>query len=81
MMAEKMSSKTCHACSGIIEEGEITMTVDFGSGVVVMRNAPASVCSQCGMELIDDDTAARIEGVVNDAKANHSEVEVMSLSV
>ncbi|WP_340103296.1 type II toxin-antitoxin system MqsA family antitoxin [Rhodohalobacter sp. 8-1] len=38
------------SCGGRTEKGETTFTVDFGSGVVVIRNVPATICSQCGME-------------------------------
>lgn len=63
-----------------MEQGETTVTVDFGSGVVVVRNVPATVCSQCGMEWINDDVAGQIEKIVQDAKEKHSVVEVMSLT-
>lgn len=72
--------KTCHACGGSMTQGKTTVTVDFGTGVVVLRNVPATVCSQCGEEWISDDIAAKIEDIVEDAKEKRSEVEVMSLS-
>lgn len=71
---------SCSACGGILEQGETTFTADFGSGVVVVRNVPATVCSQCGMEWIDDKAAGEIETIVREAKSKHREVEVMSLS-
>jgi len=79
-MKNKKNAERCFACGGTMEQGETTFTVDFGNGVVVVRNVPAMVCSQCGMEFIDDTNAAKIEEIVNDAKAKHSMVEVMSLS-
>lgn len=77
---ERSNSEYCYACGGTMEPGKTTFTVDFGSGVVVVRNVPAMVCSKCGMEFIDDDNAAKIEAIVDDAKAKHSTVEVMSLT-
>ena len=71
---------TCVMCGGSVEQGETTFTVDFGTGVVVIRNVPAAICSQCGADWIDDNTAARIETIVKEAKEKHSFVEVMSLS-
>ena len=71
---------TCVRCGGSVEQGETTFTVDFGTGVVVIRNVPATICSQCGADWIDDNTAARIETIVKEAKEKHSFVEVMSLS-
>jgi YgiT-type zinc finger domain-containing protein len=78
-MKNKHQSQTCYACGGTMSQGETTVTVDFGSGVVVVRNVPATVCSQCGMEWIDDQAAAKIETIVKEAKSKHSVVEVMSL--
>lgn len=63
-----------------MKAGETTFTVDFGTGVVVVRNVPAIVCSQCGSNWIDDEIAAKLEAIVNDAKAKHHVVEITSLS-
>jgi YgiT-type zinc finger domain-containing protein len=35
--------------------GKTTFTVDLGFGVVVVRDVPATVCSQCGADWISDD--------------------------
>mgnify|MGYP005877225909 CR=1 FL=1 len=73
-------SKTCPSCIGNLVEGETTFTVDFSIGVVVIRNVPATVCSQCGMEWLDDSITDKIENIVKEAKGKHSVVEVMSLT-
>jgi YgiT-type zinc finger domain-containing protein len=70
----------CPLCSGSLEKGETTFTVDFGTGVVVIRDVPATICSLCGMEWLDDITTDKIEVIVKEAKKKHSVVEVMSLS-
>ncbi len=72
--------QTCFACGGTMKPGDTTFTADFGTGVVVVRHVPATVCSQCGMDWIDDATAEKIEHIVNEAKTKRSVVEVMSLS-
>ena len=46
----------------------------------MIRNVPATVCSQCGMEWLDDMITDKIEVIVKEAKEKHSVVEVMSLS-
>ena len=79
-MKKNKHPKICNACGGSMSQGETTVTVDFGSGVVVLRNVPATVCSQCGMEWISDEISEKIENIVQQAKEKHSEVEVMSLS-
>jgi YgiT-type zinc finger domain-containing protein len=70
----------CPLCSGIKKLGTTTFTADLSFGVVVVRNVPATVCSQCGADWIADDVAARIEALVDDARKKRLQVEVMSLA-
>ena len=74
------NSDSCPVCSGTKKPGTTTFTADFGFGVVVVRNVPATVCSQCGADWIADDVAARIEELVDDARKKRLQVEVMSLA-
>ena len=41
----------CPLCGGRKAPGTTTFTSDIGSGVVVIRDVPATVCSQCGQNL------------------------------
>ena len=70
----------CPLCGGAKEPGTTSFTAELGFGVVVIRNVPATVCSQCGADWIDDATAARIESVMEDAHKKHSQVEVLTFS-
>lgn len=79
-MKQTSGKELCFACGGTLESGTTTFTADFGSGVVVIRDVPAIVCSQCGMEWIDDAVSEKIEGIVKDAKDKHSVVEVLSMA-
>lgn len=68
--------KSCPLCKGTVVQGSSTFTVDLGSGVVVVRDVPASVCSQCGEEWLDDSTAVKLENIVESARKKHVTVEV-----
>ena len=70
----------CPLCGGGKKAEMITFTADLGFGVVVVRNVPATVWSQCGADWIADDVAARIEELVDDARKKRLQVEVMSLT-
>jgi YgiT-type zinc finger domain-containing protein len=63
-----------------VTEGTTTFTADFGPGLVVVRRVPAYVCGQCGEAWIQDDVAARLEGVVQEAKAKGKQFEVIDLA-
>lgn len=68
----------CPLCGGDKKPGRTMFSADLGFGVVVVRDVPATVCSQCGADWIDDDTAERVGEVVNDAREKHHMVEVTS---
>ena len=61
-------NEQCPICGGNKADGETTFTADLGTGVVVVRHVHATVCTQCGEDLIDDATARRLEQVVNEAR-------------
>ncbi|MCX7046583.1 MAG: type II toxin-antitoxin system MqsA family antitoxin [Candidatus Sumerlaeota bacterium] len=70
----------CPQCGGAKNPGTTTFTAELDFGVLVIRRVPATVCDQCGAAWIDDQTAARIETAVEDARAKHSQVEVLVYS-
>ena len=49
-------------------------------GVVVVRKVPATVCSRCGADWIDDRIAKQLENIVNDARKKRLQVEATSFS-
>ncbi|MEK7307346.1 MAG: type II toxin-antitoxin system MqsA family antitoxin [Nitrospirota bacterium] len=70
----------CPLCGGTKKSGRTTFTTDLGFGVVVVRDVPATVCSQCGADWIEDSIAAKLEEIVKDARKKHHIVEVTTLS-
>jgi YgiT-type zinc finger domain-containing protein len=70
----------CPLCGGIKKAGKTTFTVDLGFGVIVVRDVPATVCSQCGADWIADSVASKLEDIVSSARQKHPIVEITSLS-
>ncbi|MHB8455996.1 MAG: type II toxin-antitoxin system MqsA family antitoxin [Acidiferrobacterales bacterium] len=66
----------CPLCGGEKQPGTTTFTVDLKFGVVVVREVPAFVCTQCGDAWIDDPVAAKLESIVADARRKHAVVEI-----
>ena len=79
-MKPKESPSRCFLCGGSKKAGRTTFTVDLGFGVVVVRDVPASVCSQCGADWVEDSIASKLEEIVNDARQKRHIVEVTTLS-
>jgi YgiT-type zinc finger domain-containing protein len=71
--------KTCPLCGGTRKAGESTFSAELGFGVVIVRHVPASVCSQCGEDWIEDPVAAQVERYVEEARRKHSKIEVVDL--
>jgi YgiT-type zinc finger domain-containing protein len=66
----------CPLCGGEKQPGTTTFAVDLKFGVVVVREVPAFVCSQCGDAWIDDRVAAKLESFVAEARRKQVLVEV-----
>lgn len=66
----------CPLCGGEKHLGTTTFAVDLKTGVVVVRDVPAFVCTKCGDAWIDDPVAEKLEGIVADARRKHAVVEV-----
>ncbi|MEK7677866.1 MAG: type II toxin-antitoxin system MqsA family antitoxin [Verrucomicrobiota bacterium] len=74
------TSELCPLCGGRKVVGTSTFTADLGTGIVVVRNVRATVCSQCGEEWIDHEPARKLERSVSEAREKRSLVEVTTAS-
>ena len=78
-MKDLQPSAVCPLCGGTKTPGKATFTADLGFGVVVVRDVPATVCSQCGAEWITDSTTEEVEALVEDARRKRRQVDIISL--
>jgi len=74
------SNSSCPICGGTFNLGTTTFTVDFGKGVFVVRHVPAEICNQCGEAWIDDDTSAKLEEMLENAKLRNAAIEVIDMA-
>jgi len=70
----------CPLCGGRTGPGETLFAVELGFGVAVVRHVPASVCNTCGESWIEDNTAAKLEQIVERARREQRQVEVLAYS-
>ncbi|MFA7287825.1 MAG: type II toxin-antitoxin system MqsA family antitoxin [Melioribacteraceae bacterium] len=73
-----MGKDICPLCGGIKIDSTTNFTVDYKFGVVLVRDVPAKVCSQCGEEWTSDETAEKIETIVNLAKNQKQQLLITS---
>lgn len=67
----------CALCKGDLKMGEVNHIVDLGNGIIIIKNVPAKICSQCGEYYVDTKTAMRLEDIVEDFKRNIAEVLII----
>lgn len=75
-----MKEDICPMCGGMKTESTTSFTVDFSTGVVVVRDVPVSVCLQCGEEWISDEVASKLEDIVSIAKKQNQEIFIAKYS-
>jgi len=68
----------CPLCGGRKQPGKTTYSVDLGSGVILVRNVPATVCMQCGEAWIDNHTAQKLEQITQEAREKGLQVEIVA---
>jgi YgiT-type zinc finger domain-containing protein len=76
----EFDTRKCALCSGQILAGSTTFTVDYRDGSFIARNVPAAVCEQCGEAWITDQSAQRLESLLQDAKAARRQLEIVDLA-
>lgn len=69
---------TCLLCKhGRTHPGHVTVTLERGPTVVVIRDVPAEVCENCGEYYLAEDVTHRVFALAEDAVRKHAEIEVL----
>ena len=69
----------CFMCKGTVREGFSTFTVDMDKCIVIVKNVPSHICSQCGEASYSDEVAKRLEQIVHSLTGQIStEIAVVS---
>ena len=68
----------CSICKhGETEPGHVTVTLERGNTVVVIKDVPAQVCQDCGEYYLDQATTARLLEQAEGAVRRNVEMEVL----
>ena len=58
----------CLYCKGTLEEKLTNYIADFGDSIIVVRNVPTNVCSQCGEKSYSYHVPVRLQEIVEQVK-------------
>jgi len=75
---ERINTRLCPLCGGDKKKGFTTYTVEIDSSLLVVRDVPAEICSQCGEEWISSKIAKKLEKISNYVREKKPELEIVS---
>ena len=68
----------CVICkAGDTAPGTVTVTLQRGDTVVIIRDVPAAVCRNCGEYYLDEAVAGKLYRHGEEAVVRHAEVEIL----
>lgn len=68
----------CLMCKGTLVDKPTNFIADLGTCIVIVKNVPSQVCSQCGEVSYSDIVAKQLEKIVNDMRNAMMEIAVVS---
>lgn len=69
----------CVICkNGNLNEGHVTVTLQRGDSIIVLKNVPASVCENCGEYTLSETVAERVMQIAEDSVTKKVEIEVLN---
>jgi YgiT-type zinc finger domain-containing protein len=72
----------CTLCqAGTTEKGKVTVTLERNGAIVLIKDVPAEVCSNCGHYYLSEDISRLVLEKGNEAIASGAELEVFKLKV
>jgi YgiT-type zinc finger domain-containing protein len=68
----------CVICKqGDTASGTVTVTLQRGNTVIIVRDVPAAVCQNCGEYYLDEAVAKKLYQQGEEAVRRHAEVEIL----
>ena len=68
----------CFMCKGSLEEKKTTFMVDLGAHIIIIKDVPSFVCSQCGDTTYSDEVARVLEQIVESLRHAPTEMSVVN---
>lgn len=70
----------CIMCKGNLEDRKTNFIADLGDCIIIVKDVPSQVCSQCGEVSYSHDVAVQLEKIVNHMKDTLTEIAVVHYS-
>lgn len=60
-----------------MKKGTVTVTLQRGESIIIIKNVPASVCNNCGEYILNETVTARIMKIAEESVSHNVEIEVL----
>ena len=67
----------CIVCKGNLEDKFTNFIADLGDCIIIVKDVPSQVCSQCGEVSYSHDVALQLEKITNKLKDSLTEVAII----
>ena len=74
-----MQCTLCH--NGVTERGLVTVSLEKNGTIVLIKNVPAEVCTNCGHYYLSEEMTKGVLRKATDAVRKGTELEIVNLSV
>jgi YgiT-type zinc finger domain-containing protein len=68
----------CTFCKGTLKDGFSTFTVDLDSCIVIIRNVPSQICSQCGETYYSTEVMKQLYKISDSVSTSMAEIAVVN---
>ena len=71
---------SCFMCKGNLEDKLTNFIADLGNCIIIVKDVPSQVCSQCGEVSYSNEVALQLEKIINETKNTLTEIAVVQYS-
>jgi YgiT-type zinc finger domain-containing protein len=79
-MTGAQENERCYFCGGRVSPDFATIPFVVGKSVIVVKQVPAYVCSQCGEAIMDSEVAQTVDQLLKRAWQSGFEVSIITYS-
>ncbi len=74
---EEVSKMRCFMCKGHLVDKLTNFLADLGECIVIVKNVPAQVCTQCGEVSYSNEVARKLEETIKFIRRSSTEIAVI----
>lgn len=68
----------CIICRGTLIEGLVNHIVDINGHIIIIKNVPANICTQCGEYYVENKIVLILERLIDEVLNSNAEVLIIN---